>query len=311
MEHCIGLNKDNNLLTFTKYALLTILLAMQVLLLGCNSDVTMVDQSETRVIVDSIQREEHSDELDILVVIDTSCSMYDNYDTIGIGMDTLRENIEDSGVDYQFGFITADPNTLSYVGPYDVNSSALDIMLAPDLLAYTGREEGFSSTYTFLNSADGVDFTRRNSDFLLFLISDEDEQGSITPSMFSDWLYDEYDTVDHDVVSIVRKEDSLCGSVNDTGYDYIDLVAIYGKDALDICDSDWSAWLSSTSILTRPPLNDFVSLSHPEPLIDTIVVYIDHFETREWTYDEVDNKVMINDITDEMMLIEVGYEVLL
>lgn len=305
----IKANKLSN--TFTKFTSLTALLVLCSLLPGCTSDITLVDQTETRVVVDSIQRVSHSNELDILVVIDTSCSMYDNYDTIGVGMDTLRKNIEDSYVNYQFGFITADPGTLSYVGPFNEDSASLDVMLAPELLEFTSREEGFSSSYVFLNSSDGVSFTRSNSDFLLFLISDEDEQGSITPTVFSEWLHDEYENVDHDVVSIARKETSVCGSELDTGYNYIDLANLYGKDALDICDSDWSGWLASTSVLTKPPLDDFVVLSHAEPLVETIIVYVNHIETKWWTYSEDSNTVTIDDITDEVMLIEVGYEVLL
>jgi hypothetical protein len=312
MESWLRFIKTNKLsYTLTIFIFLTALLGLCSLLLGCASDVTIVDQAETRVVVDSIQRESHSNELDILVVIDTSCSMFDNYETIGIGMDTLRKDIEDSYVNYQFGFITADPSTLSYVGPFNEDSATLDVMLAPELLEFTAREEGFSSSYVFLNSSDGVSFTRSNSDFLLFIISDEDEQGSITPTVFSEWLHDEYENVEHDVVSIVRKETSLCGSELDIGHNYIDLANLYGKDTLDICDSDWSAWLASTSVLTKPPLADFVVLSHPEPLVETIIVYINHIETKWWSYSKDSNTVTIDDLTDEVTLIEVGYEVLL
>ena len=58
--------------------------------------------------------------------------------------------------------------------------------MAPNLLPNTFYEEGFGATYTFLDSEEGLAFRRPEAAFLLFLISDEDEQSAITTDLFYD-----------------------------------------------------------------------------------------------------------------------------
>ena len=114
--------------------------------IGCQSDVSIVNQKETRVIVDSFVQADQLGELDVLVVLDTSGSMSDNYEDVADGMEILRQDIESLTLDYQFGYITMDQTNLSYLGPYDSSSTAIDMLMAPSLLPMTGLEEGFAAT---------------------------------------------------------------------------------------------------------------------------------------------------------------------
>ena len=159
---------------------------------GCSSDVSIVDKSETRVVVDSFVQSDKIGELDVLISLDTSGSMSDNYDDVAGGMDLLRYDIESLTLDYQFGYITMDPTELSYIGPYDSSSTPIDMLMAPSLLPMTMLEEGFGATYNFLNSEEGDFFRRPEADFLLFLISDEDEQSAISAELFQEWLNEEW-----------------------------------------------------------------------------------------------------------------------
>ncbi len=169
---------------------------------GCSPDYQVTDNSEVRVVVDSYIQPQQLEELDVLVVLDTSGSMSDNYADVADGMDLLRGDIESLTLDYRFGYITLDPDNLSYVGPYDVSSSAIDMLMAPSLLPMTMPEEGFASSYNFFTLGQEYDFRRPDAALLLFLISDEEEQRDISAQLFYEWMHDEFKDVNHDVVTI-------------------------------------------------------------------------------------------------------------
>jgi hypothetical protein len=285
------------------YYIFFILLALN---FGCDSDISLVDQSETRVVVDSFIQPNPIEKLDILVALDTSGSMSDNYEDVGNGMDLLRMDVEAITLDYRFGFITADSTYYNYLGPYDSHSSSIDLLMAPSLLGNQHGEEAFASTYTFFNSEEIGFFRRDDADFLLFLVSDEDEQSAITPEMFRDWMHQEFKDVKHDVISITQSEDNTCGYSYEIGYKYISLANLYGKDFIDICSEDWSIWLSQSSFLTA--LVDNIKLSE-KPILDSIVVYLNSEIILGWSYNVDENTVYLNSILNHGDLVEVGYEV--
>jgi hypothetical protein len=275
---------------------------------GCTEDYQIIDHREVRVVVDSYVQPSPIEDLDVLVVLDTSGSMTDNYEDVASGMDLLRLDIESLTLDYQFGYITMDPTELGYVGPYDSSSTVIDMLMAPSLLPMTMLEEGFSATYAFLNSEDGLNFKRPEADFLLFLISDEDEQSSLSADIFHDWLDQEFQDVQHDVVCVVNPDygqDTSWG--NEIGYKYIELANLYTKDIIDIEEEDWSIWLSDSSYLTER--KDYIVLSENDPILDSMIVYVDQYWTREWYYIESTNTVQLDFLPDYGSVVEVGYNV--
>ena len=277
------------------------------LCISCAADYQVSDKSEVRVVIDSYVQPDKLEKLDVLVVLDTSGSMTDNYDDVADGMEMLRADIESLTLDYQFGYITMDPTRPGYLGPYDANSSAIDMLMAPSLLPMTNLEEGFAATYNFFSSMEPYDFSRPEADFLLFLISDEDEQSAITSDLFYEWLHDDFKHVNHDVVTITQLEESECGYAYDIGEKYEELALLYGKNALDICAEDWSVWLSDSSYLTQR--KDYIHLSEEDPIVESIVVYVDQVITQNWSYKKASNKIELGFIPDHGSVVEVGYNV--
>jgi len=284
-----------------------IFIASLTFLTCCTPDYQVSDTKEVKVIVDSYVQADQLKELDVLVALDTSGSMSDNYDDVADGMDILRIDIESLTLDYKFGYITMDPNHPSYTGPYDSSSSTIDMLMAPSLLPTTMLEEGFGATYSFLGSAEGLTFRRPEADFLLFLISDEDEQSAISADLFYDWLHDEFQDVNHDVVTITQLEDSQCGYTYDIGYKYEELANLYSKSAIDICEEDWSIWLSNSSYLTQ--LRDSIVLTEEDPILESIIVYVNQEAIYDWSYIEETNTVKLGFVPDYGSVVEVGYNV--
>jgi hypothetical protein len=158
-----------------------------------------------------------------------------------------------------------------------------------------------------LDSEEGSAFRRPEADFLLFLISDEDEQSAISPDLFYDWMHDELKDVNHDVVSIVNPDDENTSWAHEIGYKYIELSDLYGKDVLDIKAEDWSVWLSDSSYLTQ--LKDTIVLSEADPILDSIIVYVDQVGVYDWEYIEEINTVKLGFVPDYGSVVEVGYNV--
>ena len=73
------------------------------LLTACTPEYQVSDKTEVRVVVDSYIQTDQLGALDVLVVLDTSGSMSDNYDDVADGMELLRLDIESLTLDYQFG----------------------------------------------------------------------------------------------------------------------------------------------------------------------------------------------------------------
>jgi hypothetical protein len=278
-----------------------------IFLVACSPDYQVSNQEKTEVIVDFLYQTEQLGALDVLVVLDTSGSMSDNYDDVADGMDILRTDIESLTLDYRFGYITMDPTSLSYLGPYDASSSTIDMLMAPSLLGSTFYEEGFGATYTFFDTEEGLAFRRPEADFLLFLISDEDEQSAISAGLFYDWMHDEFKEVNHDAVTITQLEDSECGYTYDIGYKYKELANLYGKDPIDICEEDWSVWLSSSSYLTQR--KDYILLSSSSVIPETIVVYLGTEQIYDWSYSEDTNTVYLGFMPDYGASVTVAYEI--
>ena len=274
---------------------------------ACTPDYLVSHEREVKVIVDSYVQADQLEELDVLVVLDTSGSMSDNYNDVADGMELLRADIESLTLDYKFGYITMDPSRLSYIGPYDSTSSTIDMLMAPSLLESTFYEEGFGATYTFFGTEEGLAFKRPEADFLLFLISDEDEQSGISADLFYEWMHDEFKDINHDVVCITNPDDENASWGNAVGYKYIELANLYGKDALDIKSKDWSVWLSDSSYLTQQI--DYIVLSEADPILESIIVYVNQEPIYDWSYIEETNTVKLGFTPSYGAVVEVGYNV--
>tara|TARA_R110002020_G_scaffold44161_6_gene127606 strand:+ start:11213 stop:12130 length:918 start_codon:yes stop_codon:yes gene_type:complete len=294
-----------------KLALLTI-----VVLCGCTSDIGVTTQvveeitPPTTVVVDSLIQPSPPEKLDIIVVLDTSGSMSDNYTQLSAGIELLRQDIETITLDYRFAFINSSlyssASTVYYAGHYDIASTSIDFLLAPYLLAPETYEIGFMGLYNFVNNApEAFTFFREDADKLIIFVSDEEEQSIIPVPVMREFLTDRFAAVQHDVVAIITTEQSDCetSSMASIGHKYIDLLAYYGKMGTDIC-SDWELWLANSSFLVGDIQH--INLSQT-PVEESIVVYADKIVTEQWYYLPETNTVYLDFIPRQGSLIEVGY----
>lgn len=284
------------------------------LFISCGNEYSVVEPAAviveeiqpTEVVIQSLTQPYDSEQLDVLVILDTSCSMSDNFEQVSRGIEILREDIESITYDYKIGFINSSLKEDYFSGPYDVMSTSIDLLLAPYELADDTYEIAFSALYGFVTTTtEAEEFFREDADKLLIFVSDEDEQSGITARIMHEWIESRYKDVQRDVVAIIVTKNGECESPYNIGESFIDLVAYYGKTGIDIC-SDWEAWLADSTFLAGPI--DYVNLDYV-PVEESIVVYIDKVAIEEWYYLPSTNTVYLDYPPFEGSLIEVGYVV--
>ena len=282
--------------------------------MGCAADYAIITENieieeiqPSEVQVDSFIQPSKPEQIDVLVLLDTSCSMNDNYTQVSTGVELLRNDLNAVTSDYNIAFINTSLNEPYFVGTFDNATPIIDFIIAPWTLGGDSIEAGFSALYDFSRSTpESVTFFRDSADKLFIFVSDEEEQSGIPTNVFADWLKTEFSGVQRDVVSIVTVPDSECEFTDysaNVGYKYIDLAQHYGKDGIDIC-SDWELWLSNSTFLTGPV--DFFELGYT-PMPNSIKVYINRFESDQWEYVEETNIVHFTRTPPEGALVEVAY----
>ena len=269
------------------------------------------DPPPTEVVVDYFEQPTKPDALDVLFVLDTSCSMRDDYEKLSIGMDLLRSDIEVLTNDYQLAIINSsliyNSSKPFFVGPFDRNTSSIDLILAPSLLFNDPYERGFQAHYQFATSTDeGLQFLRPNVDKLIIYISDEDEQSTIPVGIFRDWLEDYHQEVQYDIVSIAitPTSDLDCAYTEvNIGVKFQELMDYYNKNVVDFC-GDWQVALADSSFL----LSEITHLNLSRtPIEDSIIVYQNGVEETMWYYLPSTNTVYFEFSMIEGSVIKVGY----
>lgn len=270
------------------------------------------DPPPTEVVIDYLEQPTKPDSLDVLIVLDTSCSMRDDYEKVSIGMDLLRSEIEPLTEDYQLAIINSSliegGGRGYFSGPYNRDSTSIDFLLAPSILASDYYETAFQAHYQFAtDTSEGATFLRPDVDKLFIYISDEEEQSMIPPQIFKEWLDDQYEDVQYDVVSIaiIFDSDPSCMVVtNNIGYRYQELLDYYNKMVIDFC-GDWQLALADSSFLLSQAQH--LNLSRI-PIEDSIVVYQDGVEETMWYYLPSTNTVYFEFSMSEGSVIKVGYD---
>jgi hypothetical protein len=253
-------------------------------LLSCYNDFTMTQTEiiqvveagdtdpDTEVIVEYFEQPSKPESLDVLFVLDTSCSMSDDYEKVSIGMDLLRGDIETLTNDYNMAIINSSLKETYFAGIYDKDTDSIEFLLAPFILAHDASEEAFASHYTFAMST---------------------EEGANGET--------QYDVI---TIAIRENSDPDCVRYGATiGYKYDQLSQYFNKRAVDFC-GDWQLALADSSFLLREITH--MQLSN-DPEADSMVVYLDGVKQEDWYYLWSTNTVYFEFEIPEASIIKIGY----
>jgi hypothetical protein len=277
-----------------------------------NPDIIVQDTSdkrETEVVVEHFVQPDKPENLDVLFIIDTSCSMSDNFENVSIGLDLLRDDIESLTYDYQIAMINSSLRGDYFTGPFDTNSTAVDIFMGPYFLGSDIYEEPFASVYQFTATPEGLQFLRPNVDKLYIFVSDEPEQSVIPVTMFKSWMDDYHSGVQHDVVVIGINDQSPeeCKQFFRLGRNeenrFLVFANYYNKMIIDIC-GDFQLALADSSFLLSPVTHKNLNQT---PIEDSIVVYKDGVLQQDWYYLSSTNTVYFEFEIEANSIIKIGY----
>jgi hypothetical protein len=249
--------------------------------------------------------------IDIIWVIDDSCSMSNNDPELLAGIESMMNHLP-LDVDWRLKMITAGPNKVQQPStfPLTQGSDYQDALDMYSLLPYDGGEAGFTSIKNYiLHDSYAQTWLRPNAALLVVFVSDEEEQSLFSVNEFTSW----YGSLRKDVylASIVNVDlaFSLCGykfSNADTGYRYMEATNSFNGNIIDICSPDWSSGVKEATSEIQP--YESLELTHL-PWEETIVVFENGTPHSDWYYNSDNNTIYLNQIPSEGSLVEMSYSI--
>lgn len=302
---------------------------LSLLLIGCSPEYEL-NSTEDEVTapiemgveyVDPIQSYQQSWEqfgelsnLEVLVVLDKSGSMSDDWPRVYEGLFNLVTLIDDHTNSWTIRPITTDyyprvGNTISSNSFWNYNT----IEMAVSGMVGGGIEAGLAASYNYLDDRQSV--PAADSDLLILMISDEEDQsGSINPAS---WAEHQKDRAEHygyevDLVSIVHHPGAVC-IVPSTGTEYevrpenigdryIEASAEMDGGTIELCDTGWPTFLNEYSFLTS--LKDSAVLDYIPLHPGDILVHKNGVLFEDWEYEAPDtiHWLVVPEPGDEMII---------
>ena len=258
--------------------------------------------------------------LDLLLLVDDSCSMATKQSRLADGADELLTALD--AADIHVGVITTDmmdPAKTGKLQPGPDGALWLDdtTLLADQIrwlestgqpgTAGSGTEEGLDAVQSALNSAldpfgYNAGFLRDGADLGIILISDE-EDFSLKADPLSVDVFIQATWLPPAVVSVhaIAGGPVMCGpDWLSYGAYYLDLATMYGGELVSICDADWQDDLTIMGDAMLPLIGgDTVVLAEvPDPATIAIVAtepggtIVTPLAPADWVFDLLGNAIL-------------------
>jgi len=267
-------------------------------------------EPDAEIWIDSFTQVGAFDEIDILWVIDKSCSMNAHTASLLDGVEAMMNSLP-MDVNWRLKMITAGGITLQTTTfPLTRGDTATDALDMLNALPYDGYERGFDAVKDYvLTDTYASTWLRPDASMLVVFVSDEEEQSTMTVNDFTMW-YEKLRTGSY-MASIVNVEtaDSVCSNPpysSMIGGRYMEATDYYAGNIIDICEEDWGTAVEEATNQIEP--YEEYMLTHI-PYKDTVVVFADGSMYSDWHFDEASNKVYFDILPDEGVHVEIGYEV--
>ena len=260
--------------------------------------------------------------VDILWVVDSSCSMAREQEALGDNFATFLNIVDQLALDYRIGVITADlddqgglQGSPPQVTPTTPNA---DQVFAANVLVGqlgSGAEQGFDSLRRALIEGAAGDFLRASAQLRVISVSDEDDQ-SVALASVADYI-GELQALKASPSHVIHSDISggVGGCIStlanaDPAPRYVEATTMTGGISTSICEAGWVqtltnlAWLSDayadTFVLSQPAIPASVT-----PLIDGNPVALG------WAWNSALNAVVFEPsaVPEDGSLIRVEYAV--
>lgn len=254
--------------------------------------------------------------VDILFVIDNSCSMGPNQVELSDNFNIFINTFAASQVDYRIAFITTDsPYFVGDVITRQTPDPVAEAMAQINSIGTSGSgsEKGMDNSKESLTSpgdaSPGEQFFREGALLVVIYISDEDDSSTTSPTEMSNFLKglkaSDSLVIAHAVAGDVPGGCTGNGNAQ-SGKDYYSLVTKMGGTFLSICDEDWGTPMEQLANDSTGPTALYIS---GDPIPDTIEVFVEGNMYHDWVYDSSENLIYFTVYPAEGSSIVVSYAV--
>ncbi len=299
------------------------LLVALVAITGCTPDYSVVGRDEVYVTVyeevpgeptgdiwvDSFNQPGTTDGVDILWILDSSCSMTDDQDRLIAGIGEMMNNLPEAN--WRLNMVTSSPilaetEELFPLVPGDTADDAREMY---DDISKNEQERGMDTALSYiLENPYAETWMRWNSALLLVFVSDEEDQSDANLGDFIYWLEGLRPAVYVSSIVNLAPKESLCNTNDlDTGLLYHEVTNAFDGVVIDICQKDWTSGVRDASIQIDP-ISEW-ELTHL-PIQGSIVVFVDGQPYYKWFYNPTLNKIKFDVLPDGGSLVEIGYRYL-
>jgi hypothetical protein len=198
--------------------------------------------------------------LDVLFVIDNSCSMYEEQTALTTNFDAMLESVVNLNVDWHIGVVSTDmadtshrgklrtANGVRYIDPTVSDPVSTFRSMAQMGTSGSYNEQGRAAAYSaleILKDSYNLGFYREGAHLAIVVLSDENDYSGANPSLtdFITWLLNLKATSDMVSFSSIVGPIGSCSTAAEEGTDYIAVTAAVGGVLWSICSSDYSVAL--------------------------------------------------------------------
>ncbi|MEQ1507318.1 MAG: vWA domain-containing protein [Myxococcota bacterium] len=198
---------------------------------------------------------------DLLFVVDDSGSMAEEQTALSNSFEPMIDTVLDLGLDYHVGVVSTDMSDPSksgklqpdnggslFIDPSDPNPAATFDEMASLGTFGSGIEEGLSAAFAALDTlgaTHNLGFRRVTAQLAVIVLSDENDQSSISPTDFTLWIEGlAFHTGDITFSSIVTPIGN-CQTGTSVGRRYLDVTDAVGGIEESICANDYGPALTT------------------------------------------------------------------
>jgi hypothetical protein len=273
---------------------------------------TIVIEPKSEIWVDEFEQVEEFDKIDIIWVLDRSCSMTKINQTLLDSIETMMDALPED-VNWRLKMITAgtawttlQPDTFPLTRG-DVLADAEQMLAA---LPGDQGEEGFDALRNYISINEYArTWLRPSAAMLVVFVSDEEEQSdnSATVEDFTRWYEAYRSTVFLASIVNLPRDESICEhppASHNVGNRYIEAAEYFEGQVVDICLDDWSLAVKQATNQMQPI--EFYELTH-EPYVESIIVYVDGQVSYDWAYNDTQNMIEFTVVPPSFAEVRMAY----
>ncbi len=255
-----------------------------------------------------------SGKAEILWVIDNSISMGPYQNELMRNMDIFIRSFTQTatGADWRMGLISTDQSEPPYIG--FMPSDRLD-HTSPDPVGQFSsaiRRLGVNGSITEkafrpidIALTNYPDFLRDASELFIVIVSDEDEQSSISVQGFINWLHTIRPPGSISTYGIFEMQESGCGSTQFQGKRYGELMRLTNGLTFPICSRDYGNGLAAFGADIAQKIVIPKIYLEVAPIVETIQVLYEGTMVKDgsaedggyWMYNTEDNAIFFHDLS--------------